>query len=365
MSFSYCYPHQEARFGRVLFDRLNGTAHKFVGKIGALPEKIPGMSDYGGQYLQDHRGVITHSMGVITQLIGEAMRGRAEKVGELVLLDLGAGIGLMSHFAVMMGFKKVIAADIFEPSVRDAAVLGSALGLNPQAMLVGDFDAVEAQLGAEGRAIDAMVLADVIEHIYDVPRFFDRLEQFGSSRFRAIMSTVSNRMNPAILRTLRRKQRNVELVDREPPPGHKPSDSLKSYRRVRMEIVEEHAGGRLNASQVNRLAGLTRGLMKQDIIAAVDAFLTTGREPRPIEDPTDTCDPLTGNWCEHLHHPPQLANDLQRRGFETTLLPQVYALKGNGSVSDRVKSAINAVAARAGDRGLHLARGYCIVAERQ
>jgi len=51
---------------------------------------------------------------------------------------------------------------------------------------------------------------------------------------------------------------------------------------------------------VKNLAKLTRGLIKEDIIESVTKYIQKGLKPEMISHPTNTCDPMTGNWAEHL-----------------------------------------------------------------
>ena len=47
------------------------------------------------------------------------------------------------------------------------------------------------------------------------------------------------------------------------------------------------------------MAHQTRGLMKEDIITYVTCYSSDNFEKRLPSD-SNTCDPLTGNWAEHL-----------------------------------------------------------------
>jgi len=50
--------------------------------------------------------------------------------------------------------------------------------------------------------------------------------------------------------------------------------------------------------------------------------------PNPIEHPTNTCDPYTGNWIEHLMNPYHLQETLIFNGFNAEVLP-IYWGRGN------------------------------------
>ncbi len=89
--------------------------------------------------------------------------------------------------------------------------------------------------------------------------------------------------------------------------------------QVREEIVLNYAQN-LTKDEVKKLARATRGLIESDIKKCVDEYLKTKQFPQELNHPTNTCDPYTGNWTEHLMDPYYLRDILSRAGFKVEIL---------------------------------------------
>ena len=55
----------------------------------------------------------------------------------------------------------------------------------------------------------------------------------------------------------------------------------------------------LHTNEIETLAYQTRGLIKDDIINYIKYYKSVDFEKR-IPEGQNTCDPITGNWAEHL-----------------------------------------------------------------
>lgn len=105
--------------------------------------------------------------------------------------------------------------------------------------------------------------------------------------------------------------------------GHKERDTLEAYFSARKKIISTYAP-ELKPEEVEYLAHSTRGLRQDDIQRSVDEYRQTGRISYKIDDPTNTCDPYTGNWCEHLIDFCWLTQVVREAGFSAEILPGCY-----------------------------------------
>ena len=147
---------------------------------------------------------------------------------------------------------------------------------------------------------------NTIEHIYDMGAFLDSIAHCSEGPLSLVLGTAVTPLNPIHRRRFMALQRRKELVGEKPVWGHKERDSIKPYRELRKEIVGA-AAPHLKGEEVQELAARTRGQAREDIVRCVEEYTRTGKLPAFPEHPTNTCDPLTGNWAERLMDPFALA----------------------------------------------------------
>lgn len=111
-----------------------------------------------------------------------------------------------------------------------------------------------------------------------------------------------------------------------------------------------------------QLARATRGLIQEDIIKIVNRYLQDNEHPRPIEHPTNTCDPYTGNWVEHLMNPHYLVETLTMNGFDAQVLPLYWHEASGTLVGKRGKKLLN-LGIRLLNAPLYFSSEYAIYAE--
>ena len=114
---------------------------------------------------------------------------------------------------------------------------------------------------------------------------------------------------------------------------------------------------------VERLAAATRGQARWDIEHAVDRFADSGAYPSEPEHPTNTCDPYTGNWTEHLMNPHHLAGLLRSHGMSARVMPGYYGPSARRDIR-MFGPVANAFIRAVGARSLPLAPYYVITARR-
>jgi hypothetical protein len=161
--------------------------------------------------------------------------------------------------------------------------------------------------------------------------------------------------------TVTRKQNQAEYENRELKWGHKERDSHRAYLDLRKEIISSYSPD-LSSEQVEQLAHATRGLTKGDIQKCVDEYRRQGSITYHPDHPTNTCDPFTGNWCEHLMDTRWLQQVLEDAGFSVQILAGYYSV--SGSLPKRtVKFFLNMAIRLMGRRGMVIAPYYVVYAD--
>jgi hypothetical protein len=157
------------------------------------------------------------------------------------------------------------------------------------------------------------------------------------------------------------KQIEFEYKNREKKWGHKERDCVRAYFDVRKEMISAYAPD-LSSQEVEQLSRSTRGLIKSEIEKCVDEYLQRGSIGYRPDHPTNTCDPYTGNWCEHLIRTRWLEQVLEDAGFLVEILPGYYS--ASGSLPRKgVKLLLNATIHLVGRWSLFFAPYYVVCAD--
>ena len=257
------------------------------------------------------------------QLYGEYLRlalpARSHSVP--VVVDYGAGHGFMALLAKQVGCT-VIYNDLQPSMAQHAQTLAAALGLSFDHIIVGEIDDLVAYTRQHRLTLDALVSHNALEHIYDVPTFLRRLADLPGLGLIVAVGSGANGANPHRCRKLARHHAMRELHGKYNWDTQHAVESERPYLDVRRDIIAAYAPD-LPPGDIDGLAVLTRGLRQEDIWAAVDEWQRTGRLAY-TPDGTNTCDPLTGNWAEHVMDVRQLRVILADSGFETQILAGRY-----------------------------------------
>lgn len=301
-------------------------------KLRNLDLQALNISDYSKKYMAFLIDDIGETLGRFEQVIREAISHSKRDVSQLTLVDYGGGVGLLSLLAREIGFKSVIYNDIFEGSCEDVRTISEACSLKLDRIIRGDATDLVYELNTSALCADLIVSYDVIEHVYDVKANFLAFSQLKSMPIAFVYGSGANIRNPFYTRRVKRDQVLVENHAREPIYGHKPTDSLNSYVNIRRNIILRHAP-HLTGSEIDYLAVSSRGLIESDIKSLTTEFQKTGQISYKINHPTNTCDPMTGNWCEHLLDFDWLQSTAQQAGFTTRISKGEYSPLGLSSRS--------------------------------
>ena len=295
-----------------------------IRKLRALDLNELDLSDYTKNYLGFLINDIWETLSRFEQVINTAISQSLKNPSQMTIIDYGGGTGLLSLLAKEMGFKSVIYNDIFKGSCDDVAVLARACDLKIDAMIHGDATDLVGYLNKNAIQADLIVSYDVIEHVYDVKENFKAFCELEINPEVIVYGSGANIRNPFYTHSVKRVQLSVENEDREQSFGHKSSDSLKSYVNLRKDIILQNANG-LDLADVDFLSKSTRGLIKSDIEKLVHEYMLTGSLSYRISHPTNTCDPITGNWCEHLLEFEWLCSTAESFGFEPKISKGKYS----------------------------------------
>ncbi len=361
MNFMYNY----ARFPQNahLLTAVNAAASSLFDKLISLNISALDISDYNKQYLAKYQRKLRTNLQRLSYVLSWALAAGNKKWSDMALVDYGGGSGLLSLLAKECRLGTVIYSDIYDVSCRDAEIIAQNLDAKADHYVCGDIEEVSAFLKANALGCDVFVSCDVIEHVYNLEDFFEALHGLADGRFSLALTTHANPLNPVISRILMRKQREAELQDRENKAGHKQRDSLKSYLRIRTEMIQNHSNGALGPEEIEQLAGATRGLIEADLKRAVDDYLRTKRLPALLRHPTNTCDPYTGNWADRLTDSHELKRLLANAGFKVEILSCYYGRPKNFAKKILANFLDMAIVAF-GKQGLRLAPYFLICGQK-
>jgi len=284
---------------------------------------------------------------------------------ETVFVDYGGGCGILSLLAKELGIGRVIYNDIYDVSCNDAKKVAQAIDVGIYDYVCGDMDQLLDYVHKQSLLTNAISSYDVIEHIYDIEAYLRKLRLLSINQpFRAVFGSGANIKNPRIRRKLIKGHLKSEYEDQERKWGHYcERDSLRSCLNLRKEIIANYEPT-LSPEVIQEIGKQTRGLMKHDIERCIDEYKTRGSISYRPKDPTNTCNPYTGNWSEHLMDPEWLKSILKDEGFNAKILNGYYAYNSKDSLIKRLtKNMLNILIKYSGGRGLVISNYYVLCAD--
>lgn len=348
---------------KLLSDRIASAQVRLRAKLLALDVKTCGISDYNQRYLGAKIDRLEATLQLYGHLLCLSLGRQPIPLERFVLVDYGGGSGVLSLLALELGIGAVIYNDIYDVSCKDVRLLSNMLGLPLAHIICGDIDQLVLYVRSNSISVHAVTSHDVLEHIYNVKSHFKSLSAISNSCLRIVYASGANIKNPLCVHIVRKKQMEVECKDRGKQWGHKERDSLRAYLDIRKEIISAYAPG-LNSEMIEQLGCSTRGLIKADIEKCVDEYRLKGGISFIPDHPTNTCDPYTGNWCEHLMETRWLQGILEDEGFLVEILPGQYRMSGSTPIKKGIEFFLNAVIRLLGKWGMFIAPYYVVYADR-
>lgn len=239
------------------------------------------------------------------------------------ILEVGCGFGWDAVGLSLIGDNQVVATDIL-PSMIDGAseclaamaAKGHALAVEP---MVGDI----CKLDLPSASFDGIFSSEAVEHVHDLATMFANCYRMLKPCGRLLIVNDSNRYNSAFRESTfgMWKERDESWEHAEwlkaaiRPVEHK---DAKPYAAMRDAIVAEVAP-ELDAATRAKIVAATAGLIRSEIIAAVERFKAAGTLPeRP---PFSWCrNPETGEYAERLLDPFAMRDMLRAAGFASVAL---------------------------------------------
>lgn len=268
----------------------------------------------------------TYASGVAQHLerflwfVGYMMR--LGNVFDCRVLDIGCGFGWYAVAISLLGRNAVVANDIrpqmtacVKERVSALRTSGCPVAVEP---LTGDI--CDAALPDE--SFDAIVSNQTIEHVRDLDAMFKQCIRMLKRGGRLILADDNNvlsraaRAEAAEMWEMRdRSWDYVEALKRERPIENA---GIKPYAALREEIVAR-ANPRLDAVARAHIVQATAGLLKADIERFAREYSASAK--LPVRPRFSWCrNPLTGEYCERLLHPYEIARSLERLGFRARVL---------------------------------------------
>lgn len=220
------------------------------------------------------------------------------KKEEIILVDFGAGNGLLSLFAKYCGINKVYACEVREEFVVAIKQLAQELNIQIDGYIIGN----ENQLPAYFEAINkpnVFIGTDVIEHVYSINNLIQITKRLNDTMLVGF-TTGSVYDNYFKRKSLFKLMYKDEYIGSNALHAKLENEYAgMAFLEVRKQLIKK-AFSTLNDSEINTLATATRGLNEADIYKTVNSFLQENRIPLPPTNSFNTCDPITGSFTEQM-----------------------------------------------------------------
>jgi SAM-dependent methyltransferase len=317
---------------------LTAISRALAGKLQSVNYDTLPVSDYNKQYVRRIRPALSYYLEIYAGCIRKGLRSAKTLPSELTLIDYGGGSGFLSLLAKEAQIKQVVYIDLNPLSVEAVKVLKQQLNTGPDVILQGDSDALANECKARQITPQLLIATDLIEHIYDLERFFSDLYRI-NPEMEMLFTTASNPYNPVIKRRLRKFMQDCEW-GKAVTPGY--------YMRRKTFIKETYPD--MPEEQVEAWSRCTRGLTYEDIGKTIDI-----NHPLVPEDRYNTCDPATGNWAERILSVRYYKELLELYGYGLTIQKGFYNVHRSNAPASFLFRCANALIRCSGPLGLFIA----------
>ncbi len=320
------------------------------------------ISEYNHMYLKKYIDNYSFYMAIYSQLLLKAIKKLKKPVSESTFIDYGGGCGMLSYLAKEIGFKYVVYNDIYQISVDDTKIISNKLDLEIDFYICGDIEEFINQINKESIKPDLICSFDVLEHIYNLEKWFKSLTYL-KNKFSLLFTTHANPYNPIISHRLKKLQRKAEYKGLEKTQGWKEIDSSISFLESR-EMMIRNKYPKLRNNEIELLSMKTRGLRKDDIENTVEGYIKTGKIIYQINHPTNTCDPYTGNWTENLINLEQLEKFVIKNNLTFNISNSFYGYS-NDKMLNIPKFILNRIIKISGTRQLFFSPTYTLEIQKE
>ncbi len=135
---------------------------------------------YAQQYLMLLLKHKIYYLNIYATVLEGAFADIQKPIDEISILDFGCGNGLLALFAKFSGVGFVAASDMNVPFLLSAQQLSKQLDLQLDQWVIGNEDILPKAF--QKQRIDIIVATDVIEHIYNLDKFFKTITIIATQR---------------------------------------------------------------------------------------------------------------------------------------------------------------------------------------
>lgn len=336
---------------------IDSAIERLYKKLSKVDISTIAISEYNKRYLKEYQKNFYFFMPLYKQLIQKVVNKLSKPISESNFIDYGGGCGILSYLAVELGFKNVIYNDIYEVSVDDTKVISERINCPINYFIAGDVKGFVDGINATNLHVDVISSFDVLEHIYDLENWFDEINKL-SKPFVICFMTSANTANPIINRRLKKIHYQAEYVGSKKAIDWKERDAALPFLEIRKNMISTKFP-KINNQELVLLAKNTRGLFGDDIIKSVEKQIRTKEYKQELSHPTNTCDPLTGNWAENSINLKWLKTRIQNRNTTVQYTNGNYSYSNN-KILNLPKYSLNFFIKLFGKQSLFLSPNYTL-----
>ena len=298
------------------------------------------IDEFGKYYFNNHHAGrrLIFSIQSSADIIYKAVKQYGKPITETSFMDYGAGLGTLFLLAGMVGIKKVYFNDYFPQWAEYAKLICSHLEIVIDDYISGDIEAVMTYGKNNNLQIDIIASRNVVEHIYNLTDFYNKL-------FQANLTTLCYATTTANYHNIAMRLKHY---------WHHYKVEKKEYREQRRKYITELVPG-ISPSDLKQLVKITRGRAFSDFTDAVTAYISKKRVAAVELLGTNTCDCKTGVWAEHLITRDKYASIITEAGFEFSYTAGFWDTKYKYKIANLITSILNSIIKNAGATGCRLA----------
>ena len=339
---------------------LQVASERLYKKLKQLEANKLDISEYSKVYLTSHQLNLKYLFQMYTFIIYNLIKEIQKPFHQIVVIDHGGGIGILSLLCKELGMI-VVHNDIYKQVVNDARTIANEIKTTSDFYHHGSVKELADFCNKNNLIVDGVISSEVIEHIYNIKEFLADLELLPSKNLHFVFSTSANIRNPIRRNKLMKMQYISEYVGHENFKGRKNKDSLSPFFKIRENIIREHSS-ELTKMEVTQITTCTRGMNSDDVIKAIIDFKESAILP-VINHQTNTCDPITGNWVEHLMEPEHLQEYLDNRNCSSEIKSGFYSIGNDNFFVVFIKNSINVLIKLFGNKSIYFSHYWMLISK--
>lgn len=282
------------------------------------------MPYYCKEYFKgSHFRRLTFSIQTSAHLLYRSITLTGKAPEALTVMDYGAGVGTLYTLAKMIGCGKVIYNDHLSDWQHSAREIADAIGVEVDHYIVGDIGPTLEQLNREHISCNLILSRNVIEHIYQLDRFYELVARLQPEAI-LYQSTTANAANPGARIQHWLLHRHWEKV----------------FLPKRVKMIER-AFPSFHPEETEKLAKLTRGLSWEDIQPIAETYSRTKQFPQPVSCGSNTCDPDNGVWAEHMLSFQEHRRLMRSGGYTAQFIPGFWDTHYSSPLKNALGKTLN------------------------